>query len=156
MNKNSKITLAVTGMVLVLLAVTCVSASPWRSSTPLYTFRMEQASSKMNFLPTGMNAFTYTTQGGYDLNYKAAGCCIGAEIMITGVTCYDSCGGTCEYTCWDTCVSTCPNTCVSTCPNTCVSTCPNTCVSTCNTCSYTCWDTCGLTCRYTCTKPCIP
>ena len=161
-NKKQKISLVATGIVLTILAVTCVSASS-RISSPLYMLRMEQASSEMNYLPTDMNIFTYTSQEGYNLNHTA-NCCTGAKLLITGVTCYDSCGGTCDYTCWDTCQSTCPNTCVSTCPDTCVSTCPNTCqstcpntcVSTCDTCVSTCWETCGQTCRYTCSKPCIP
>lgn len=128
---------------LVLLAVTAVTASSWRlSHTPLHTVRMEQASSEMNFLPTAMNNFAYTSERGYGLNYDVAGYCNSAVPLDTGgaptceVSC-DPCLNTECNTCWSTCVSTC---------STCVSTCSNTCVSTCRTCVYTCPYTCAATC----------
>ncbi len=152
------------GTVLVSLAVACVTASPWITNTPLYTVRMEQQSSEMNFLPTAVNGFTYTTGNGYTLNCAVAGSCNSARLLLTGNTCWDSCGGTCEYTCWETCdgqtcEGTCSVTCESTCPSTCASTCPNTCDGpTCeSTCGNTCEGTCyGRTCWDTCEKPCIP
>jgi hypothetical protein len=36
----------------------------------LYTYRMEQASSSMNYLPTEMNEILYTAKRGYKLNYE--------------------------------------------------------------------------------------
>ena len=64
--------IAVIGAALAL-AVTCVTASTSLCNTPLYTFRIEQASSKMNFLPTAMNEFTSTTEKGYNLTYDTFG-----------------------------------------------------------------------------------
>ena len=43
----------------VLYAAAAVTADSWSSHTPLYTFRMEQVCSKMNFLPITVNGFTY-------------------------------------------------------------------------------------------------
>lgn len=142
-----------------LLAVTAVTASAWRPShTPLYTMRMEQASSEMNFLSTARNSFAYTTGRGYELNCNVAGYC-GAgpagEVSVSGPCIQTEC-----YTCWPTCVSTC-STCVSTCPSTCSSTCGNTCGNTCddstcgNTCPNTCGSTCGNTCPSTCVSTCV-
>ncbi|MBU7026897.1 MAG: hypothetical protein HXS48_08140 [Theionarchaea archaeon] len=56
MNRK-KVSIAVVSMAVAFLAVTCVTASPRTSNTPLYTFRMEQASSEMNFLPTAVRVF---------------------------------------------------------------------------------------------------
>ncbi|MBU7025511.1 MAG: hypothetical protein HXS48_01115 [Theionarchaea archaeon] len=115
------------------LAITAVTASPWASDTPLYTFRMEQASSKMNFLPTEMNQFTYTAENGYTLDYEVVGYCSDVKPLDTGVwTCYYStCGGP---TCWLTCPASCYGTCNDpTCGSTCV-TCPWTCGGSCDTC----------------------
>ncbi len=137
---------AVISVVVVSFAIACVSASPWASTTPLYAIRMEQASSKMSFLPTAVNSFTYTTEKGCTLTHDSSGCCGGTLLEITS-------GRTCEGTCIEpTCENTCPNTCSG---STCGSTCPNTCGATCDTCSSTC-DTCdetcgaGSTCTYTC------
>jgi hypothetical protein len=58
---NKKLLIAAAGAAIALLAVT-VTASPWSSNTPLYTYRMEQVSSKMNFLPTEQSIFAYTTE----------------------------------------------------------------------------------------------
>jgi hypothetical protein len=145
------ILITVVSVSVVLLAVATVTASTRKANTPLYTLRMEQASSKMNFLPTEMTEFTYTTEEGYTMNH-GAGCCNGAYINAETEyqTCRETCGSTCDTceTCPNTCWSTCPNTCWSTCPNTCWSTCPETCPSTC---SNTCWSTCNPTCdEYTC------
>lgn len=158
MNRRQKLT-AVMSVAVVSLAITCVTASPWTANTPLYTFRMEQASNKMNFLPTAVNGFIYSTEKGYALNYDAAGYC-GATpygtydtcgecttIEITCWSCWYTCLNTCPNTCENTCVSTC-GTCAQTCPSTCKNTCPNTCWNTCpNTCWATCWNTCENTCE---------
>ncbi len=61
-----------------------VTALGWESNTPLYTLRMEQQSSKLNFLPTEMNEFTYVAQAGYSLDYNADGSCgcLGARYVV--------------------------------------------------------------------------
>ncbi|MBU7026332.1 MAG: hypothetical protein HXS48_05270 [Theionarchaea archaeon] len=125
---KKKMPVIVASVAFVFLAITCVTASSWTSNTPLYTLRMEQASSKMNFLPTERNTFTYETEGRYVLN--SCGYCDGAK-PLNPYTC-----ATCdEYYCDNP--SLCYGTCYSTCPGTC-----STCV-TCNTCS-------GPTCEGTC------
>lgn len=131
---DGKISLVVVSIALVLL-VTAVTASPWASSTPLYTLRMEQASSEMNFLPTTMNSFTYTTEKGYTLNYNTGYCDVNplsdkptsAQTPCKWTDPYSTCSG---YTCWLSCGGTC-ETCAVTCPNTCNPTCTG---STCITC----------------------
>ena len=126
-------------------------------NTPLYTVRMEQASSRMNFLPYAVNTFTYTTEGGYTLDYGVTGCCTTVRPFATYNSCEpDTCDETCPVTCWSTCDDpTCPSTCADTCPYTCDDyTCSSTCEETCpNTCD-TCWNTCWYTC-HTC-KVCPP
>lgn len=134
---DRKISLAVTSVAAVLLVATTVTASPSRTNTPLFTFRMEQSSSKMSFLPTELNTFAYTTENGYRLNYDILECC-GADplIMTFQYTCefYNTCD-----TCMSTCLFTCNPTCTS--PHTCKygGTC-STCTSTCSTCNPTCTD----------------
>ncbi len=135
---HRKWSLAVIGAAVTLLAVTCVTAASW-SDTPLYTLRMEQASSEMNFLPVERSGFTYTAEKGCSLDYDGAGCCFVKPLE--------------EPTYWETC-STCESTCEGgTCEGTCYSTCPNTCATCEPTCEQnTCWNTCDSTCS-TC-KPC--
>lgn len=140
-----------------VLTVATVTATPWISDTPLYAYRMEQASSKMNFLPTQVATFTYNAEKGYTLSYEAAGFCSAEPLAPTGEeieTCWPECT-TNEYTCPNTCewtcfMSTCP---VNTCSQTCY-TCPeNTCNSTCTS-PYTCHlSTCVSTCNPTCNSP---
>lgn len=130
---KKKMSVVMIGVVLVALGVTVTASSV--SHTPLYTFRMEQVSDKMNFLPTEVNGFTYTSEKGYVLNYGLTGFCKNVEPLLTVP------------------IITCPiNTCPDTCPNTCA-----TC-STCQgqpTCPYTCQDTCdGLTCEGSCEGTC--
>ncbi|KYK28696.1 MAG: hypothetical protein HXS48_14125 [Theionarchaea archaeon] len=133
MNKKQKVSFAVIGVVLVSLAVTCVSAASWTSNTPLFTMRMEQASSKMNFLPTEKIAFAYATESGYNLNCNAAA---GTGELLGNCTDYDT---TCLLTCPDSCAGTCDTCGGYTCDETsCQPTCPA------GTCSATCWDTCPV------------
>ena len=151
-----------------LIAVACVTASSWGGSTPLYTIRMEQVSSKMNFLPTAMNAFTYTADNGSLLTCEPAAYCGNCIPLVSGgVNTCETCPG--HYTCYNTCPDTCEPSCEGTCfEPTCSSTCPVTCetctqptcetcetCSTCVTCPYTCstckghdtcWDTCEIDC----------
>lgn len=111
---------------MVLLAVTVVTASPRVSKSPLYVYRMESESSKLNFLPTERNEVIYNTEGGYVLNYAITAESLGEYVL--GST-QPSCSWTCVHsTCEQTCPGTCGSTC-STCPyQTKCSTCiPNTC-----------------------------
>lgn len=148
MNGKRKM-LATVVSVCAVLVVSTVIASSHVSSTPLYTVRMEQASSKMNFLPTAVNEFTYTAENGSTLNYEVPGS--GGEPLE--VTVGKTCEGTCvEPTCPHTCPHTCAGnpTCSNTCPDTCGATC-DTCDSTCDTCDSTCiGNTCEDTCPFTC------
>jgi hypothetical protein len=150
--------------VVIVCAVLCVATvvtATSRTDTPLYTVRMEQASSKMNFLPTAVTTFTYTSEQGYTVDHDVSGGYCGIGPLHTGYnTCQNTCPETCEpgtcdqtcpFTCWNTCEETCPSTCTETCPYTCddftcSSTCEETCPNTCNTCWNTCWYTC-LTCK---------
>jgi hypothetical protein len=120
---------------------------------------MEQASTKMSFLPTQQNAFAYSIENGYTVDHDISAEYCDAhplgpsceECQTDDFTCpWATCYNTCDITCGSTCASTCGSTCVSTC-STCVNTCPNTCQVTCgNTCGYTCPATCHLTCSFTC------
>ncbi len=150
--------IAAMGVVVALVAVMFATASSLMADTPLFTLRMEQASSKMNFLSTAMNGFTYNTRNGFTLNSCALGYCGGVVLLGTDATCHPTCD-TCASTCPDTCFSTCPDTCINTCPNTCPATCPNTCLYTCDdpvTChgERTCKDSCGQTCPASCGGTC--
>ncbi len=147
-----KMSIAVLTVVAVSLVVTFAAASSLMANTPLYTFRMEQASSEMNFLPTAVNGFTYTAENGYTVNCEGSrysGDVIPFEPTYAWTCIFSTCRNTCEtcpYTCDD---PTCPNTCPVTCPETCDGwTCdPTGCQATCYTCERTCWDTCeGDTC----------
>ena len=105
-----------------------VTASPRMSNTPLYTVRMEQASSNMHFLPTTVNDFTYTAENKYTLHYDIfldGHMDMVRDVPDTESTCYG-------WTCFQTCTSTCPYTCY-TCPNTCQHTCQITCWAGCYT-----------------------
>ena len=156
---NKKVSLVVVGAVIVCATVFSIAGSVM-AHTPLYILRMEQASSKMNFLPTAVNGFTYTTESGYTVGHNVTGrYCGGVNPLATSPasTCDPSCTDTCEETCPWTCYETCPNTCNPTCTSpTCPDTCPNTC-DTCpvNTCPVTCEPTCEeFSCQKTCTYTC--
>lgn len=128
---KKKILIAAISIAFVFLAVAFVIARPSTSNTPLYTLRMEQASSKMNFLPTEINEFIYAAEKGYELNYNVRGYCKGTTPLGTKPPL--SCE---EPTCGPSCDPTCPYTCDNpTCPETCPYTCEFTCWSTCITCS---------------------
>lgn len=151
--------LTAVGIALVL-AATVVTAGSQTTSTPLYTLRMEQASSRMNFLPTTVNEFTYTTESGVILG-TVKDC--GEEPLVTGeplcqiteetcrkTYCYtcNTCSSTCAYTCGYTCGCSCGFTC-DTCVATCGTTCNPTCDAiTCDSCAQTCitCSSCSLTC----------
>lgn len=166
---RTKLLIAGVGIACVFFIVT-VAANPQTGHTPLYTFRMEQHSNDMSFLPTVVNGFTYTTEKGYEVTgYTMGGAGI-QDLITIEVTC-GTCQNTCEQTCPNTCTPTCEETCPDTCPLTCFNTCPitcetcgpscggtcggtcdtcaNTCESSCSTCHVTC-DTCDSTCEYTC------
>lgn len=137
---NKQLSVVAIGVAAFLVLSTLTASS--LIGTPLYTVRMEQASSKMSFLPTDVNGFTYSTENGYTLNYDAAGYCGGTLLEITV-------GKTCDGTC--VIDPTCPQTCRYTCDDpTCGNTCPDTCPLTCDTCDHTCglctYDTCFISC----------
>jgi hypothetical protein len=140
---NKKMSLALIGVVAVSLAVVFATAGSLMADTPLYIFRMEQHSSKMNFSPAAVNGFTYDTEEGYTMNYTVTNYS-GAALLGTDATCFPTCQGwTCDAT-------GCQNTCNDTCPDTCSSTCPSTCSFTCSTCEGNGW-TCDATgCQATC------
>jgi len=142
MDRKQKMSVAAIGIAIMSLAVACAAASSQTFNTPLYTLRMERASSKMNFLPTAQNAFTYTTENGYMLNYNVSGECCGVISSRTNI----------NPTCWpETCFETCPWTCFETCPPY---TCDETsCQDTCSTCDQ--WTCGGWTCVSTC-ESCQP
>lgn len=167
---------AVVSVALAGCAVAAVAATSSPANTPLYTVRMEQASSEMSFLPTEMNTFTYDTEKGCVLDYNVSNFCYGAVPLDTDgsdtcqgyFTCYPSCFGyTCYgWTCWGSCFGwTCSGwTCFDTCdhftcsaPDTCPYTCDYTCPATCYTCGgWTCDATsCQETCS-TCNQPTCP
>jgi hypothetical protein len=133
---RKRMSLTVISTAVMFLAITFITANSSTSNAPLYAFRMEQMSDRMNFLPTERNNFAYTAEKGYNLDYDVLGCCIGVEPLGTWP------GGTC----W-----------IDTCPNTCW---PNTCSETCSTCEGPlCKPTVGNTCwtcpNYTC-HACVP
>ena len=132
MKRNKLVSIGVIGIVIVSLAV-AVTATSLGSNTPLYTVRMEQASSKMNFLPTEMNEFTYTAEKGYTIDYDLQAD-YDYSVLPLG-------GPTCQHTCPYTCSLTCPNgicqdktcghpICQPTCGYTCEVTCPVICPDT--------------------------
>jgi hypothetical protein len=138
MNRK-RVSCAVFAIALVSFAVMCVAATSHTVYTPLYTVRMEQQSSTMNFLPTEKATFTYAAEKGYNLSSSAGVGCIDVAPLSTSPastcnpSCFDTCEFTCEWTCFETCGYTCPDTCRNTCPNTCEGwtcdylTCPITC-----------------------------
>jgi len=69
MNRNLRISAVVIGMAVLIFLASAAMASQQVTDTPLYTYRIEQASSKMNFLVTERNVYSYTTESGYELNY---------------------------------------------------------------------------------------
>ena len=124
MNIGLKIPAAIIGIVVATLLVSTAMASPQITDTPLYTYRMEQESSRMNFLATERNTFSYTAESGYELNYDTIGGWVfirrieivscGGYVCFFAVACtYE--GGTCYYLL--TCNTCNPPTCSpTTCP----------------------------------------
>ncbi len=149
------------GVALACLTLTFVTATTSHSNTPLYTLRMEQVSSHMNFLPTAVNKFTYITEGGYTLKCRVCGRFDGVN-PFAPVTDEPGCTEAPMFTCRETiCVTTCP-TCTNTCPNTCQVSCNGTCYASCyGTCyeqtyQVSCYGTCYDTCWETCVGPYCP
>jgi hypothetical protein len=182
MDRKQILIIAVVSGTLILLAATVAAAWTPTQSTPLYTYRMEQSSSHMNFLPTERNVFTYNTEKGCMLNPipekycgnvtpdadTSIGTCFGHTCLIScaGYTCG---GSTCSVSCdnWTCYGGTCYVSCdVFTChaPNTCQNTCPYTCWNTCSTCygwtcsptgcQQTCWTCEATSCQSTCEATC--
>lgn len=127
---------ATVGITAVLLAVSVTASSS--VNTPLFMYRMEQSSNKMNFLPTTVNTYVYTTEKGYYVDYD------GFKIVNDGGGTYSvintcdtghTCDGapTCLETCWNTCAETCHHTCWVTCLGPTCETSNITCVPGCLT-----------------------
>lgn len=119
MDAKQKVILSIVAVA--LCAGTSVAASAWNVSTPLYTYRMEQVSSKMGFLPTTTNGFTYMAENGYTV-YNGGGCTV---ISDSPANTWYTCEKTCGYTCPDSCMATCLISCAGyTCtPTVCQQTC---------------------------------
>jgi hypothetical protein len=149
--------MVVVSVAAVSLVMSTVAASPRESDTPLYTVRMEQVSSAMNFLPTEKNSFTYTTESGYTLEYNSAQDVYGMQYLYYQVTnhMYYTCLGlTCILSCYQEQTCFVYETCLYTCNYTCVTCWYYSCGGTCLTCSDTCFkcpNTCG---GYTLCIPC--
>lgn len=161
--KRMHLVLLVGSIAIIGASITVATAST-SVATPLFTFRMQQASSSMKFLPTTASGFIYNTASGYTLDYTCSGAICGNRILATQPinTCSPDCtqqGDTCSSTCPDTCYSTCSgSTCSPTCPNTCPNTCPYTCDDpTCPASCYGC-QTHSPSCSRTCQspEPCYP
>lgn len=136
---KKKMSLAVVSAIAVSCVIVVATASSLMADTPLYTLRMEQASSKMSFLATEMNGFTYTAENEYTLNQEVSGCC-GSITLDTGVW-------TCEPNTHEMSCKTC-DSCI-TC-DTCFHCVTQDTCDTCDTCDYTCVNTCPATCPFTC------
>ena len=120
-----KMLLAAISIVIILLAVTVVNASPGAIvNTSLFTYRMEQHSSEMSFSPAETNTFAYTAEKGFNLDYEVTGYIEDADPLAD-----------CSYYA-TTCHRTCPRTCKDTCPYTCGYTHWWSCKGTCRTCPY--------------------
>ena len=116
----------------VFLAASVTATQRYQSDTPLYIARMEQASSKMHFLPAAVNEITYTTTKGYTLDYdipEMKGNDTEAHPIHWDSNCW-SCS-----TCWLSCGGSCGGHTCYTCLNSCV-------IEYC----YSYWSTCGFTC----------
>lgn len=109
MNKNQMwISTAIVSMAIMSLAVGAAANPQKQSITPLYTYRMQQASSSMNFLPMEKNDFIYTAEKGCELQYILEGSSdtVGAG-NVNDYTWYWTLDCTCqwmwtcyEWTCW--------------------------------------------------------
>lgn len=96
-----------TSLAVAFFAIAFVTASPRVSNTPLYTLRIERASSEMDFLPTKMNTFAYTTEKGCELNFEIGGGYQGDATPLS--TWYFTCEPTCGY--WTCPLSSCVKPC---------------------------------------------
>lgn len=128
----------------VFLAASVTATQRYQSDTPLYIARMEQASSKMHFLPAAVNEITYTTTKGYTLDYdipEMKGNDTDAHPIHWDDTWYtcDSCWLSCFRSCSKWTCDSCNVTCVDTFQSTCSPTCPDTCL---HSCGFSCFGTC--------------
>lgn len=135
MDKKQKTLIAVS-----VVCALCASlyAQPQTSTTPLYTYRMEQASYKMHFLPTERITFTYAAENGLTIRCNVSGFCSVTPLYSQWNTCAATCLTVCPETC-DTC-----DTCVTFQGLVTCASCKPTCTPTCDTCPWTCEDTCSM------------
>ena len=127
MDGKTKLSITATSAIIFSLTVACVTANSWTAEgSPLHTYRMEETSSGMNFLPTLVNDFTYNTEKGYFLNFSGVNG-RGEGILAPKTiiqTCADSCwSDTCDITCYELTCRRCPVTEYDTCWFTFCSTC---------------------------------
>lgn len=138
---RKSISVVLMSIVIVGLTITAVTARLWTTTTPLHTYRMEQASDEMNFLPTEMAEFTYNAEKGYNITFEILEN-FEDVALVTWQTPYTCIYSTCKYTC-----TTCDGpTCLETCP--CTVSCGPTCQDSCDygRCPPTYWETCGSSC----------
>jgi hypothetical protein len=121
MDRKLKTAIAMTVVAFVFFAAVVTASFYAASNTPLYNYRMEQASNKMHFLPTDMNTFAYNTEKGYNVDFEVTGN-PDDGIMYTWQSPWTCVFSTCNYTCQTcdgpTCV-TCGYSCGGTC-DTCI------------------------------------
>lgn len=93
MKRKQKLSIA--AVIVLVSVITAVTAASSILNTPLFMYRMEQASSEMNFLPTAMNTFIYTTEKGCTLQYNDFGEYCGdiTPEAFTWLTCTKTCYG---------------------------------------------------------------
>lgn len=73
--KKKRLSVAAISTGVVVSVVLFATAGSLLADTPLYISRMEQANSKMNFLPTSVKNFFYTTEQGHAVNCSVGGYC---------------------------------------------------------------------------------
>ena len=101
--KHKWMSIAAVVAAITFLAATAVTARRI-PETPLYMYRMETQSSEMDFLPTAVNGFTYSTEKGSTLQY---GFVDGSNVVsIFDIPLVLDTGPMCQDTCFVTCVPT--------------------------------------------------
>lgn len=81
MDKTEKVMsfVLISATVMSFTLIHTTAASMVTSNTPLYTYRMEQVSSEMNFLPTEKSILTYTSESQCWIVYNVEAVYVGGE-----------------------------------------------------------------------------
>ena len=87
MDRKKGILAVVISVALAVPVLSAVTASTWKGSTPLYAFRMEQASSEMNFSLAAVTHFTYIAENGHNLAYNIGPSICGDVKPLSPYTC---------------------------------------------------------------------